>query len=345
MSKALALLSGGLDSLLSIIIMVRQGIEVIAIKFFTPFDVRTKEDNEFICELQENAEKFGYRLLFAELKDKFIDMVKKPEHGYGKNMNPCIDCRILMLKESKIFMEGLKADFIITGEVLGQRPMSQRIETLYHIDKEAGLYGYVVRPLSAKLLKPTIPESNGTINRDELYDFSGRTRRPQLTLAQEFGLIKFPSPSGGCLLTDPVYAFRLKDLIKYKPDFSITDVELLRVGRHFRYSDSCKFIVGRDKEENRIIDMLSSSEDYTLKIEHYGSPLTLVRGIIDEEALRTAGSVCARYSDAKKLQSVEVKIMNKGISKRIIVKPADEELINTLRIERTLKPDRYSFIS
>lgn len=345
MPKAIALLSGGLDSLLATIVMVKQGVEVTAVKFFTPFDIKTKEDSKYISNLFENANRYGYKLIFEELADKFIDIVRRPEHGYGKNMNPCVDCRILMLKESKRFMNDLKADFIITGEVIGQRPMSQRIETLYHIDKEADLYGYVVRPLSAKLLKPTVPELKGIINREMLYDFNGRTRKPQLMLAKEFALNNFPSPSGGCLLTDPIYSLRLKDLMKCNPDFTIKDIKLLRFGRHFRYSDSCKIIVGRDKDENKVIEMLSGDEDYILRVEGYGSPLTLIRGTIDGDTLKVAGSICARYSDAKKLQCVEVKILSKGMIKKILVRPAQDDLINELRIEKDLKPNGYSLIS
>jgi tRNA-specific 2-thiouridylase len=345
MPKAVALLSGGLDSILSIIIMIRQGIDVTAVKFFTPFDIKTREDERYVKNLYMNANKFGFELILKDLEDKFLEIVKKPKHGYGKNMNPCIDCRILMLREAKEFLVNHKADFIITGEVIGQRPMSQKIETLYHIDKEADLYGYVVRPLSAKLLKPTIPEDRGIINRETLYGFSGRSRKSQLMLAEEFGLYEFPSPAGGCLLTDPLYSLKLRDLLLHIQDFTIKDVKLLRVGRHFRYSDSCKIIVGRNEEENEYIEGHADPDDYILRVEGYASPLALVTGRVDDNVLNIASSICARYSDAKRLPIVEVKVEKKGLVRRIKVEPAEDEVIDRFRIDKMLKPNNYSLIS
>ncbi len=227
-----------------------------------------------------------------------MEIVKKPKFGYGKNMNPCIDCRILMLKAAKDFMEKTEADFIISGEVLGQRPMSQRKNILYLIDKEAGVTDYVLRPLSAKLLKITIPEIKGIINREMLFDFRGRSRKPQMTLAKDFGLTDYPAPAGGCLLTEPHYAHRLKDLLTYQPDPDLDDLSLLRIGRHFRFSPSCKIIVGRNKIENEKIWSLSA-KGCLLKVEGYGSPTTLIVGEITDETLKVAASLCARYSDAK----------------------------------------------
>jgi len=353
MAKAVALLSGGLDSTLAILIVKNQGIEIEAIKFLTPFDVFVSQITPYppllkgggggiinfhhsLCLSNKEmkvAKKFGFDIKICRLGDQFLDIVKNPKHGYGKNMNPCIDCRILMLREAKKFMDMVGAEFIITGEVLGQRPMSQRKEILYHIDKEAGVTNRVLRPLSAKLLKITLPEADGIVHREKLYGFSGRSRKPQITLAAEFGLKDYPAPAGGCLLTEPNYARKLRDLLTHNPVPSIRDIDLLRTGRHFRLSPVCKIIVGRDETENTIIESLSLDDDCILKVEGVGSPITLVTGEITDEALKVAASLCARYSDAKNLHGVEVVLIRKDLLVRLKVSPAEKETVDALRIE------------
>jgi hypothetical protein len=261
-----------------------------------------------------------------------LDIVTKPKHGYGRNMNPCIDCRILMLKEAKQVMDMIGADFLVTGEVLGQRPMSQRKDMLYHIDKEAGVIDTVLRPLSAKLLRTTIAEQKGIIDREMLYALSGRSRKPQIALAGEFGMKDYPSPGGGCLLTEPNYAFRLKDLLAHDPNPAIRDIDLLRIGRHFRYSPRCKIIVGRDKAENAIIESMAADSDYLLRVEGYGSPMTLLAGEITDESLRLAAALCARYSDAKNVREVAVKLIQSGKTSIVSVIPAGDEILDATRI-------------
>ena len=324
---AVALFSGGLDSTLAIIAVLRQGISVKAIKFHTPFDCSVS--NDLVCI----AKKFGFDIESRNLGEKFLQIVKRPEHGYGKNMNPCIDCRILMLREARVFTDNAEADFIITGEVLGQRPMSQRKDMLYHIDRKAGVTNRVVRPLSAKLLRTTDAEAAGIINRHWLYDFSGRSRKPQMALAEEFGLADYPSPAGGCLLTEPNYAARLKELMSFDPSPSRRDIDLLKVGRHFRYSARCKIIVGRDMTENGLIESLATGEDILLKVNDCGSPSVLVSGEVTREALKVAASLCARYSDARKDSSVTVTNINDP-GYMISVPVAGDELIDVLRIEK-----------
>ena len=334
--RAVALFSGGLDSTLSILTVLRQGVEVTALKFLTPFE-QDIFDRAFCSKcLFPSAEKFGFEVKLREITDRFIEVVKKPKFGYGKNMNPCIDCRILMLKEARDFMKKTGADFIIAGEVLGQRPMSQRKNVLYLIDKEAGVTDYVLRPLSAKLLKITIPEVKGIINRDMLYDFRGRSRKPQINLASEFGLKDYPAPAGGCLLTEPNYAHRLRELLTYTPDPDFHDLTLLKIGRHFRFSPTCKIVVGRNKAENEKIWSLSVKGCF-LKVEGYGSPTTLVVGEITDEALKVAASLCARYSDAKNLSEVEVTVFKGNTTSPLWVPPAANEIIDTLRVDRTAK--------
>jgi len=325
--RAVALFSGGLDSMLAILAVLRQGVSVKAIKFQTPFDCGGSKDPASV------AERFGFGIEVRNLGEKFLEVVKDPEHGYGKNMNPCIDCRIMMLREAGAFLDSVEADFIITGEVLGQRPMSQRKDMLYHIDRKAGVTNRVVRPLSAKLLKVTDVEAGGIVSREMLYGFSGRSRKPQMDLAEEFGLTDYPSPAGGCLLTEPNYACRLKDLMAFVPSPSLRDIDLLRIGRHFRYSPLCKIIVGRDRTENETMESLATGEDVLLKVDGYGSPLTLVSGEITQEALKVAASLCARYSDARNNFSVDVTDVNDpGFTLKVSV--AGDELIDALRIEK-----------
>ena len=330
--RAIALFSGGLDSTLSILTILKQGIEIHALKFLTPFDHEPPKG--FFCpeNLFSVGQKFGFEVRLIDLSDKFIEIVKKPKFGYGKNMNPCIDCRIMMLKEARVYMDKIGADFIIAGEVLGQRPMSQRKDTLYCIDKQAGVKDYVLRPLSAKHLKVTIPETKGIVNRDMLFDFRGRSRKPQIALAKEFGLTEYPAPAGGCFLTEPNYSHRLKELLAYNPDCNCDDLSLLKIGRHFRFSPQCKIIVGRNKAENDKIFSFSA-KGCILKVEGCGSPTTLIVGEITDDAIRTAASLCARYSDAKNLFEVEIVAIKGNDTFTFRASPATNEIIEALRIE------------
>ncbi len=341
MNKAIALFSGGLDSTLAILVMLRQGIKVTAVTFLNHFGCDINDRSSCSKNPFSAAEKFGFEVKLAHLSEKFIEIVKNPKHGHGKNMNPCIDCRILMLREARKFMEITGSGFIITGEVLGQRPMSQRKSIFPMIDKEANLKGLVLRPLSAKLLDMTVPEQKGIVNRAELYDFSGRSRKPQMALAQEFGLTDYPAPAGGCLLTEPNYAYRLKELLLYNGEPDFRDINLLRLGRHFRFSPDCKIIVGRDKEENEAIGSTADSKDYLLKVEGYGSPITFISGKKTDEALELAASLCARYSDAKHLPEVDVTVSRENENYNLKVQPARDEIIEMYRVEK--KPPTLVF--
>lgn len=331
MAKAISLFSGGLDSTLAILVLKKQGIDVTAIRFITPFEPGAQLSFGE-KDLDELSRKFEFSFQIHRLEEEFIEIVKHPKHGYGKNMNPCIDCRILMLKKAKEILLDLEADFIATGEVLGQRPMSQKKDMLYHIDKEADLIGYVVRPLSAGLLRKTIPEEQGLINREMLYSFSGRIRKPQMELAKELGLNKYPSPAGGCLLTDPIYSLKLKDLLMYKQFPEVREIELLKIGRHFRLSSMCKIIVGRDKSENDIIQSFTVNDDYIFNVEEYGSPLVLLIGEATEKDIETAASICARYSDAKNLNLVSVNFSHNKQHKIIQIQPCDDNFVKSKRI-------------
>lgn len=327
MPKAIALYSGGLDSTLAVLAAMRQGIEITAVTFLTHFGCDISDKSSCSKNPFSASEKFGFEVKLCHLAGKFMEIVKDPEYGHGRNMNPCIDCRILMLKEAKELMSMRGADFIITGEVLGQRPMSQRRDTFPKIDRGAGLTGYVLRPLSAKLLKPTVAEQKGIVDRERLYGFHGRSRKPQIALAKDFGLTDYPAPAGGCLLTDPIYSHRLKELLAYNPAPSLKDINLLRSGRHFRITENCKIIVGRDEKDNNAIQSLADESDCLLWVDGFGSPLTIVSGDATDKTLKLAASICARYSDAKGEPSVEVTVRRNNNGFKIKTTPAADEML------------------
>ena len=335
--RAVALYSGGLDSTLAILTVLRQGIEVKAVTFLNHFGCDISDKSSCSKDPFSAAEKFGFEVKLCHLSGKFIQIVKNPKFGHGKNMNPCMDCRILMLREAREFMDMTGAEFLITGEVLGQRPMSQRRDALDIIDRETGLKGLILRPLSAKLMKPTLMEEKGIVNRDLLYDFSGRSRKPQMALAREFGLTDYPAPAGGCLLTEPNYSFRLRELLDHDADPSLEDLALLRLGRHFRVSHDCKIIVGRNREENEALIAPDSGKSTSLRIESHAGPIVVVRGKATEEIIQIAASLCARYSDARHLNEIEVKVIGGGRSYTLRVAPAGEDLIEQYKIEKKEK--------
>jgi tRNA-specific 2-thiouridylase len=335
MTKAIALYSGGLDSTLAILVAMRQNIEVTAVTFLTHFGCDISDKSSCSKDPFAAAARFGFEVKLSHLADRFIEVVKNPKFGHGKNMNPCMDCRILMLQEAKSLMAMRGADFIITGEVLGQRPMSQRRDTFPRIDREAGLAGYVLRPLSAKLLKPTIPELDGIVDRERLLAFHGRSRKPQIALAAEFGLSEYPAPAGGCLLTDPIYSHRLKELLESTPSPPLKDIQFLRVGRHFRIPGGGKIIVGRHEADNRAIDLIADSSDYYLLwVEGHGSPHTAADGTMTKDDLKLAAALCARYSDAKSLPLVDVSVMKNGATSTMRVRPASDEMIGNYMVKK-----------
>jgi hypothetical protein len=330
--KAIALYSGGLDSTLAILVMQKQNIDVLAITFLNDFGCDAGGSSSCSKNPGPVAAKFGFDLKLCHLGEKFIEIVKKPRHGHGRNMNPCIDCRILMLREAGALMEMIGADFVITGEVLGQRPMSQQRDTLNLIERESGLKGRIVRPLSARLLPITIPETRGIIDRDRLLAISGRTRKPQMALARELGLTEYPTPAGGCLLTDPIYSRRLQDLLGANPDPDDTDLALLRIGRHFRPSAACKVIVGRNEEENDALEKMQRPGNVLMYVDGVGSPLVLLTGPDAAKHLDLGASLCARYSDRKHDPEVPVTVTGSMGNSVIRTKPADQDLIEQYRI-------------
>jgi len=333
MAKAVALYSGGLDSTLAVLAMMKQGVEVTAITFLNHFGCDISDKSSCSKDPFAASVKFGFKVKLSHLSDKFLEIVKNPQFGHGKNMNPCIDCRILMLKEAKEFMKITGADFLITGEVIGQRPMSQRRDCFPVIDKAAGVKGLVVRPLCGKLMPATIPEEKGLINRDMLLDFNGRSRKPQIEYAKELGLTEYPAPAGGCLLTEPNYALRLRELFDHNQDPEYKEINFLRVGRHFRYSDDYKIIVGRNEGENNVILSMADPDDYTIHIEDFGSPVTVLPGNSTDDAVELAASLCARYSSARKLPEVKAAVTKNGLKRYITVRPAEDATLDQYKIE------------
>jgi len=297
--KVVALLSGGLDSRLAVKMMQNQGFEVTAVAIKTPFC-------DFDCgrgcgfEIRETADTLGVELKTVYLGDEYIEMLKNPKHGYGSGMNPCIDCRAMMFKAGKKVMEDIRAEFIISGEVLGQRPMSQHGPALRKIEKESGLEGKIVRPLSGALLPPTQPEEKGLIRREDLGMIRGRSRKEQMKLAKEFGFVNPPNAGGGCLLTDPKFAIRSKDLFSHTETPTINDIDLLKIGRHFRFDKKTKLIVGRNKDENEMLKSLALSDDLLLETKDNVGPISLLRGDDSENNLRLAAAITFRYADAPK---------------------------------------------
>ncbi len=307
--KAVAAFSGGLDSILAVKIVMDQGVDVIALNFKS-FFCRDDKSNKGSAgsSINRAAGHLGVEFKSIDLGNDYLEMVRNPKYGYGKNVNPCIDCRIFEFKAVKKIMNEIGAAFVITGEVLGQRPMSQHRRALYLIEKAAGLEGFILRPLSAKLFSPTIPEKKGWVNRDNLLDISGRTRKPQIDLAKQYGIIDYPAPAGGCLLTDKYFSTRLRDLFKFGK-INSKNIELLKVGRHFRISDQFKLIVGRDEQENQRILNLSEKGDLFFEPLELSGPSALGKGNYDENIKELSAKIIARYTSLNKQVKVLFKIL------------------------------------
>jgi tRNA-uridine 2-sulfurtransferase len=322
---AIALFSGGLDSALAILLVMQQGIEVTALTFLTHFESDIKDRSTQGSDPNPISKKFGFKIILGHLGEDFIKIVKSPKFGHGKNMNPCVDCHIMMLKEAKRYMELVGADFVITGEVISQRPKSQFRNMLNAVEKESGLKGYLVRPLCAKLLNETIPEKEGLLDRSKLEDINGRSRKRQMEMAEKFGLEDYPSPASGCLLTDRSYSNRLRDLFEHNDKIDFNDLNLLRVGRHFRLDEHTKVIVGRNEKDNDKIEKYAGENHLILEALDTGSPIVIYSSSKGEERLKDAAAITARYCDDKDKDEVEITILNKDDSRKIRVVPADPD--------------------
>ena len=324
--KALALLSGGLDSLLAVKLILEQGVDVEAVNFVTPFCLC---DRYSVNKFSEDLKIKVHRIFLGQ---EFLDIVANPPHGYGSQMNPCIDCRILMFKKAKEIAEKIGADFLVTGEVLDERPFSQRRKAMLLIEKEAGLEGKILRPLSAKLLPETEAEKAGLVDRSKFLAIRGRRRLPQMKLADKLGLKEYPNPSGGCLLTDPEFARRVREHLKNEGKLTLNDVALLKIGRHFRV-DGVKIIVGRNKKENERLSILAGTHGISyLQVADYKGPITLYVGEKDRKVLEKAAAITARYSDAPKDVPVKVTCKNREGEETITVKAIRDDELERLRV-------------
>jgi tRNA(Ile)-lysidine synthase TilS/MesJ len=331
-TKALALLSGGLDSILAIKLLQKQ-LKIIAVNFSSPF---FSEKNAVRTAKQLKVKLIKIDLNKGKNFSNYIKIIKKPHYGYGSSLNPCIDCKIFMLKKAKQVMKKLKADFIVTGEVLNER-MTQTKNKLILIETEAKLKGKILRPLSARLLPEIEVEKRGLVNRNKLLNMIGRSRKKQIELAKKYNL-KYLTPAGGCLLCEKEFTPRLKDLFKHKKKIKPIDIELLKLGRHFRYKEN-KIIVGRNEQENKkLLKLKNKTKKNTLMFEakDFPSPITLLIGKTSKTSQKVkvmAAALTSSYCDAKNEKKVTVKYGKRKFNKAIEVFPLNRKEIENLRIK------------
>ncbi len=304
--RAISLISGGLDSIVATKLVIEQGIEVVGLHFSSIF--ASKRDRQRGHMALRTARELGIEIVTRNKGDDYLEIVKNPRYGYGKNMNPCIDCRIYMLRLTKGLLAELDASFVVTGEVLGQRPMSQRRNTIELIEKRSELTGLIVRPLSARLFPPSIPEQEGIVDRERLLDVSGRSRQVQYRLVETYGLSAFDLPGGGCLLTDPIFSKKLRDLMATDRAYTTKDIELLTVGRHFRLSPSAKFVVARNERENEQLAVMGEAPYITVDPVDFKGPRGILKAEeLSEEILLTSARILARYGkDVPGTATVEI---------------------------------------
>ena len=337
--KALGLLSGGLDSTLAVWMLHRQGIEIQAVHFSTGFcltDTAARVRRPDAARPMHGgpsdafsaAEKLGIPVQLINISDGYLEVLHHPKFGYGRNVNPCVDCRIYMFSLAKWLMDEHQANFVFTGEVLGQRPKSQHLRQLNIIAEQSGLGDRLLRPLSARLLPPTLPEREEWVDRDKLFGFHGRSRKPQMALAAEFGIDGYPQPAGGCcFLTDPAYARKVQDmwLNGVKEEVEWEDYLLLKVGRHLRISPDLKIVVGRNREENAFLEKYRQGR-VRVEVEGVLGPVVLIDGSGGGERDLIAARIAARYCDAgKDDRELTVRLEDASGVRRLKVKPFGTE--------------------
>lgn len=330
--KAIVLLSGGLDSILATKLMLEQGIDVVAVNFSAKLCMcGCKKTGESAAQAAAKALKVPLETI--DITQDFIEIVKNPAHGHGANVNPCIDCKIYMLKHAKSLMEKRGASFLVTGEVLGERPMSQRKDALNIIEKSAGVRGMLLRPLTAKNLPLTKPETEGIVDREKLLDIKGRSRKPQMALAEKFGIKEYPNPAGGCLLTDPGFAKRVKDAMRHS-EFDTENLAVLSVGRHFRLPGDARLVVGRDESENEILLSLASDRDMIFKMKDCQGPISLLRGKAGADLIKLAAAITAYHTKFRKEKSLAVNYWKAKSSEinTILSNPSAKDEVESLRI-------------
>jgi len=332
--RAVALISGGLDSMLAARVVQEQGIHVEGVNFFTGFCVEGHthaiRDRKHEKPKRNNAlwvaEQLGIKLHIIDISEDYKDVVLHPRHGYGQNLNPCLDCKIFMVGKTLELglIDDLDFDFVLTGEVIGQRPKSQRRETMPIIAKESGANDRLLRPLCALNLPPTLPEREGWVNRDQLFGFHGRSRKPQMELAQKFGFSDYAQPAGGCcFLTDETYSNKLRDLWQAQDsrDYQLDDIMLLKIGRHIRPRPRFKLIIGREEGENRFL--AGYRKQFThLAVTDYPGPLALIDGHPTTTDIELAARIVARYSQGRAADKLLVTVTSvTGVTRDIEVTP------------------------
>jgi tRNA U34 2-thiouridine synthase MnmA/TrmU len=323
----LGLVSGGLDSLTACLLLQQQDIDVIGLNFKSPFCLCDKVLSHSDCGLNLFPEKLGIKIHTIVKGDDYLEIIRNPKFGYGKNLNPCIDCRIYILKKAKEFQKEVNADFIFTGEVLGQRPKSQHYKALKIVEKESGLERKLLRPLSALQLEPTIYEEMGLVDRTKLLGITGRSRKIQLELARAHGLLDDYFACGGCLLTDKNFSNRMRDYLKFNQILKMDDINILKQGRHFRFKNT-KIIVGRNEVENNILLQLKKPNDIIMEVKEIPSPITIVQGDFNEESLEYAALLTLRYSDLKGSKGEVIYGKNyENLNKSIITEVKDTEYL------------------
>ena len=326
-TTALALYSGGLDSTLACRVVAKQGIKVVAVKFVTPFFgyELLKIQDEYIRKIKETS---GIDVILKDVTVPYLELLKKPAHGFGKNFNPCIDCKIFLLSEAKKMMPEIGASFLITGEVVGQRPMSQRRDALRVIERDSGCESILVRPLCAKNLSPTQAELDGLIDRDQLLAFNGRNRTPQIKLAEQFGITDYPSPAGGCILADPILSVRIQEYYQQNKNIVPEDILLLLMGRQFNLPTGGWLVVGRNELENEKIEGLLQPDDWLLETKDIPGPTAILRYSSKQEELETAASIVVRYSKKSAVGHGSAVIIadQNGVKHEIDARPLDDAI-------------------
>ena len=332
--KAIALLSGGLDSTLAVKLMLEQGIEIVALNFKSPFcNCDGKDRDGCKSHAIKVAEDFEVEIKVVHKGLEYLEVVRHPKFGYGSGINPCVDCRIFSFQMAKDLMPSVGASFLVTGEVVGQRPMSQRKHPMFLIEKEAGLEGLIVRPLSAKLLPVTIPEKMGIVDREKLLGISGRSRKEQIRIARELEVEDYPCSSGGCLLTDQNFAKRLKDYFDHSERNIWSEMKLLQIGRHFRVSSDLKVIVGRDEDDNKKLVAFKGSGDTLFQPDEFSGPVALAKGELSEEDRELIASIILRYGKVKENEYPSVSYQNGTSSGTLIVNaPIADSVLDEMRV-------------
>ncbi|HCE67665.1 MAG: hypothetical protein A2X82_08910 [Geobacteraceae bacterium GWC2_55_20] len=328
--KAIALLSGGLDSTLAVKMMLDMDIDVEALNFTSPFCTCTGKNSGCKSEAVRVAQEFDIPIKVVHKGLDYLEIVRNPRHGYGKGVNPCVDCRIYLLRKAKEYMLESGADFVITGEVLGQRPMSQRRDTLRVIERESGLEGLLLRPLSAQHFEPTIPEREGWVDREKLMAIKGRSRKELFELADELDVKNYPCPAGGCLLTELSFVPKIKDIFDHCQELDLRDFRLLKIGRHLRIGDLSKVIIGRNEADNNLLETIRQPEEAALTWLDGNTPVGVVTGAQGDDLYSLAARLLLRYTRAEPNSNCRMEVRVNGETRAFsVVNDINESMVES----------------